>query len=64
MASGDPGSKAYRGGIAPAVAVADTFTNGCEAVCERERDLPIIPPEPEVQYCSPNQESIAFLVDK
>ena len=55
LASSDPGSKAYPwGGFAPAVAVAETFTNGCAAVrdplCvrERERDLPNIPPELEV----------------
>jgi len=44
----NPGSKAYPGGFAPAAAVAETFTNGCGAVCERERYLPNIPPEPEV----------------
>ena len=42
----DPGSKAYstpEGDLPPAVAVAETFTNGCGAVCERERDLSMIP---------------------
>jgi len=66
-ASSDPGSKAYPwGGFAPAVAVAETFTNGRGAVCdhmrvrEHERGLPNIPPEPEVVPT----KRVAFLVDK